>query len=112
MVGPARSETAAAIHPEPVVPEGPLTLADASRRVPIEVYTADWCGSCQRAKAWMHQHDVAFTEVDIDRRAGAREQLRALNPQGSIPTFDVAGTVLVGFDASRLTTTIDGAARR
>ncbi len=112
-----RSEAITAIVDEvPVVPgalpDGPLTLADASRRVSIEMYTAAWCTACSRAKEWMREQGIAYVEVDVDARAGAMQQLRMLNPRGSVPTFDVDGEVLVGFQQARLVAAITGAADR
>lgn len=108
--------TGAPVHPpHPLAgeaPEGARTLADASRVVSIEMYSAAWCEACGRAKAWMRDQDIAFHEVDVDRRAGALAQLTTLNPRRSLPTFDVDGHVVVGFDEPRLRTAIDEAARR
>ncbi len=99
---------------EPVapIPDAPMTLADASRRVSIEMYSAAWCQACGRAKAWMHEHDVAFHEIDVDQRAGALAQLGMLNPRRTLPTFDVDGQVVVGFEEPRLRGAIEDGARR
>lgn len=109
---------AAAMHPPAAMPaatrqagsEG--TLADASRGVSIEMYSAAWCSACGRAKTWMQTQGISFHEVDVDRRAGAMAQLQMLNPRSSLPTFDVDGQVVVGFQEARLRTAIDDAARR
>ncbi|AKF09902.1 glutaredoxin family protein [Sandaracinus amylolyticus] len=90
----------------------PATLADASRVVSIEMYSAAWCQACSRAKAWMRDQGITYHEVDVDRRAGALAQLQMLNPRRSLPTFDVDGQVLVGFEEARLRAAIDDAARR
>lgn len=96
----------------PIAAAAPMTLASASRMVPIEVYTASWCTACATAERWMDANDIAYSEIDVDRNAGARAQLVALNPRRTLPTFDVAGDVLVGFDPGRLGAAIEGAARR
>jgi glutaredoxin 3 len=90
----------------------PGTLADASRVVSIEMYSAVWCSACTRAKAWMRDQGIAYHEVDVDQRAGALAQLQTLNPRRSLPTFDVDGQILVGFEETRLRSAIDQAARR
>lgn len=105
---PAEEPTA---HPPRPMP-APATLADASRVVSIEMYSAAWCQACSRAKAWMREQNITFHEVDVDRRAGALAQLQMLNPRSSLPTFDIDGHVVVGFDEPRLRTAIDEAARR
>lgn len=114
---PVAPPRAAAAPPTPTplpTPEAvaPITLSSASRMVPIEVYTASWCSACASAERWMDANDIAYSEIDVDHHPGARDQLVALNPRRTLPTFDVAGDVLVGFDPSRLGAAIEGAARR
>lgn len=95
--------------PEPVADE---SLAAASRRVPIELYSATWCSACATAHRWLDANDIRYEEIDVDRRPGAREQLTALNPRRSLPTFDIDGDVLVGFDPGRVGSAITTAAAR
>lgn len=91
---------------------GPITLAAASESISIEMYSATWCSACARARAWLGQQGVSYHEIDVDTRADAMGQLSMLNPRRTLPTFDIDGDVVVGFDSSRLSTTIEGAARR
>lgn len=109
--GSERRSTPLALEPS-TIPDGPMSLADASRVVSIEMYSASWCSSCGRAKAWMHAHDIAFHEIDVDQRAGAMAQLQMLNPRRTLPTFDVDGHVLVGFQEPSLRSAIEEQARR
>lgn len=88
------------------------TLAEASRRVPIELYSATWCSACATAHRWLDANGIRYEEIDVDRRPGARDQLAALNPRRTLPTFDIDGDVLVGFDPDRLGSAITTAASR
>ncbi len=98
----------------PIAPifDGPMTLATASQSISIDMYTATWCQACQAAHRWMDQEHIAYHEIDVDRHSDAIAQLSVLNPRRTLPTFDVDGQVLVGFDQVALTSAIDGAARR
>lgn len=98
-------------RPEPVA-DGPMSLADASQSISIEMYSAAWCQACQAAHRWMDQEHIAYHTIDVDRHTDAIAQLSVLNPRRTLPTFDVDGQVLVGFDQIALTSAIDGAARR
>ncbi len=100
----------AAIEAPPRAPAG--SLAEASQRVPIELYSASWCSACATAHRWLDANNVRYEEIDVDRRPGARAQLVALNPRRTLPTFDVDGDVLVGFDPDRLGSAITTAAAR
>ena len=92
-------------------PSQPESLAEQSAHVSIEMYTAVWCGTCQVAKRWLSANHVAYQEIDIDRQPGARDQLRTLNPARSIPTFDINGSVYVGFNPNVMTQMIATAAQ-
>jgi len=96
----------------PAVPDGPMTLATASQSISIEMYSAAWCQACQAAHRWMDHEGIAYHEIDVDRHTDAIAQLSVLNPRRTLPTFDIDGQVLVGFDQVALTSAIDGAARR
>jgi glutaredoxin len=79
--------------------------------VSIEMYSAAWCSACSRAKAWMRDQNISYHEIDVDQRTGAMGQLAVLNPRRTLPTFDVQGEVLVGFEPGALESAIRGAAR-
>lgn len=91
-------------------PRGEVSLAAASETVSIEMYSAAWCTACSRAKAWMREQNISYHEIDVDQRSGAMGQLAVLNPRRTLPTFDVQGQVLVGFEPGALATAIRGAA--
>jgi len=104
------------VHVEPVRAQAPqaagtpVTLAAASETVSIEMYSAAWCTACSRAKEWLRSQNISYHEIDVDQRTGAMGQLAVLNPRRTLPTFDVQGEVLVGFQPDRLATAIRGAA--
>lgn len=81
----------------------PETLADAD----IIIYGAEWCGACRSAARYLHSREVPFVERDIEREAGAREEMQdkaraaGIRPSG-IPVIDFRGTILTGFDRRRM----------
>lgn len=80
--------------------------------VPIVMYSASWCGVCRSAKAWMGSQGIVYEEHDVDDSAANERALRALNPRGGVPTFDVGGEVMVGFSPRGLVATMQRAAAR
>ncbi len=69
----------------------------------IVMYCTKWCGDCKRARAWLAQHQLPYTEVDITTTPGAAEQVeRWANGNRTTPTFDIDGTIVVDFDEPRL----------
>lgn len=78
----------------------------------IVVYTTSWCGVCKRTKAFLRSQNVPFVERDIEKDSEAEEELRAkaaasgMRPQG-VPVVDVAGTLMMGFDAAALSALLE-----
>lgn len=99
-------------RPGPVAVATPTSLAALSHQIPIEMYTATWCGTCNRARAWLEANHIDYRSIDIDRASMAREQLALLNPARSIPTFDIEGQVYVGFEPGRIEAMIRTAAQQ
>lgn len=80
----------------PPVPEGSVI-----------VYSAEWCGFCKKAKAWLAERDVPFLERDVEKQAGVADELEGKLKQanlkgGGVPVIDWSGTVVMGFDKKRL----------
>lgn len=73
----------------------------------VTVYSTDWCGVCRRTKAFLRGLNVGFVERDVEKDDGAAEELErkaanaGLVPQG-VPVIDIAGELMLGFDADRL----------
>jgi glutaredoxin len=84
----------------------------AMRHVSIRMYTTRWCPRCTEAKVWLAANRYAFTELDVESSDSNRREQRALNPNGTVPTIDVEGDVLVGFGAASLEGAIRRAAER
>jgi glutaredoxin len=93
--------TTIAIAAPPAAPA--IAAADAGLQyLHVVIYSASWCLACQEAKAWMTAHRIAFEERDIDASTEYMQQLRLLNQSMSIPTFDIDGNVMVGFNRQQL----------
>lgn len=80
----------------------PTATADA-----VVVYSAEWCGYCKKAKAWLTKENVPFIERDVEKQAGAQAELNQKLSSvgargGGIPVIDWAGTLVMGFDQAKL----------
>ena len=73
----------------------------------VIVYSTATCGYCRRAKAWLKQKGIAYTEKDVEMDPGAAAELAGkaaaahVRPQG-VPVIDARGTLVLGFDPARL----------
>lgn len=58
----------------------------------VRVYTTQWCSDCWRAKKFLRESGVEFSEVDIEQDDEAVELVMAKNDgKRRVPTFEVDG---------------------
>lgn len=70
----------------------------------VVMYCTQWCPDCKRARAWLQQCGLEYTEVDVNSVAGAAKQVRQWADGNLVtPTFDINGTIVVDFDVEKLT---------
>ena len=84
----------------------PHALPPAEKPLPhggIIMYCTAWCSDCKRARRWLQDRGLAFTEVDISSTPGAARQVRSWAGGSLItPTFEIDGAIVVDFDEARL----------
>lgn len=69
----------------------------------VVVYCTSWCPDCKQARAWLKKKGISYTEVDIDKVAGAPDQLRKWTGGPlTTPTFDIDGQIIIDFDVEKL----------
>lgn len=57
----------------------------------LAVYSATWCPDCRRLEAWLAEHRVVHSKVDIETVPGAAEKLEAETGKRAIPFVLVNG---------------------
>ncbi len=87
-------------------------VTEAMRTVDITTYGAVWCPSCKAAHKWLDAQGIAYVDKDIEKSPADNKAMRALNPVGTIPTIDIEGQILVGFDARAIERAIRRAAEK
>lgn len=69
----------------------------------IVLYCTTWCPDCRRARNWLKEHNLEYTEVDITKTPGAAEQvMKWANGNKTTPTFDIDGVIVVDWNEARL----------
>jgi len=66
----------------------------------VTIYTTEWCGVCQRAKAFFKQNGVPFREWDVEKTEYGAIKFKQLGGSG-VPVITVGSEKMMGFDASR-----------
>lgn len=80
---------------------------DGSETGQVVVYSASWCGVCQKAKQLLTDWRVPFVEKDVEASRKAAEELAykaqraGVAPRG-VPVIDVAGELMLGLDEASL----------
>jgi glutaredoxin len=74
----------------------------------IIMYCTSWCPNCRRARRFLSERGLTYTEINIDKTPEARDRLRELTG-GTLttPTFDINGEIIVDFDQERLRQILD-----
>lgn len=67
----------------------------------VLMYTTSWCPYCTRARQLFAAKGVAFTEIDVEQVAGAREEMQARSGRSSVPQIFIGDRHLGGFDDTR-----------
>ncbi len=69
----------------------------------VNVYGADWCGDCIRAKSALNQFNVAFTWHNIESEDGAAQKAVEISGQKHIPVVTFSdGSFMVEPSASQI----------
>jgi len=80
--------------------------------VKIVMYSTSWCGYCRAARQWLGSQGIAYVDKDVERDRSAAAHMRAINPRGGVPTFEIDQQVLTGFSAAHLAGAIARAAEQ
>lgn len=65
----------------------------------ITVYSKSWCPYCQAAKALLTRKGVAFTEIDIEREPGSRQDMMSrAGGRSTVPQIFIGGRHIGGSD--------------
>ena len=69
----------------------------------IVMYCTKWCSDCKKARLWLADHKLSYTEVDIYNIEGAVKQVRQWN-NGEIitPTFEIDGKIVSDYNEPKL----------
>lgn len=91
------------INPQAVSKTQPAPLATPLPHGGIVMYCTKWCPDCRRARLWLKELNLKYTEVDIYATPGALDQVRKWGEGRLVtPTFDLDGTIILDFDEGKL----------
>ncbi len=69
----------------------------------VILYCTNWCPACRRARRWLEENQIEYTEVNITHNRAAAARVRDwANGYETTPTFDIDGVIVVNFDEEKL----------
>ena len=79
-------------------------MDNSSTSASVIVYSTPSCAFCKTEKQWLDSIGVQYVSKDIEQDPAAKEELlNKLNGEfRGVPTTDIAGEVIVGFDRVKL----------
>lgn len=68
----------------------------------VTVYSTPTCPYCRQVKEFLTQHNISFTDKNVATDISARDEMKAKSSSLGVPVVDVDGTVVVGFNRTKL----------
>ena len=68
----------------------------------VTIYTTNTCPYCELAKEFFHEHNVAFTEINVQQDRAKIPEMIEKSGQTGVPVIDVNGSIVVGFNEGKL----------
>ncbi len=104
-------------QPQPSIPIAEVvdddTVIEAQKRkVPVTMFMTPKCSLCNSARTFMKARGYRLQELNVEASPTDAVLLKAENPAGTVPTFDVSGRILVGYDPTILDEAIANAAKK
>lgn len=68
----------------------------------VKVYTTPSCPYCGMAKRYLDSKNVRYESIDVSTDKNAAVEMVNKSGQRGVPVIDFDGTIIVGFDKSRI----------
>ncbi len=68
----------------------------------VRVYTTPSCPYCGMAKRYLESKNVSYESIDVSVDRNAAVEMVSKSGQRGVPVIDFDGTIIVGFDKSRI----------
>jgi glutaredoxin len=66
----------------------------------VVIYTTQWCPYCKKAKQFLIQNNIAFTERDIEQGNKSIDALYATMESPGVPKIIIGNAIINGFNPS------------
>lgn len=64
----------------------------------IKVYSTADCPWCKKTKAYLESKGIEYIDINVEKDIEGRKELLEISKQQNIPTINIDGNIIVGFD--------------
>jgi glutaredoxin-like YruB-family protein len=64
----------------------------------VTVYSTPSCGFCVKAKDYLRENNINFTEYDVANDRQKAEEMVKKSGQMGVPVLDINGSIIIGFN--------------
>ena len=57
----------------------------------VEMYGTAWCPDCRRARQFLDQHGIAYTEINVDENPAAADEILRRVGKRAVPQLVIDG---------------------
>ena len=68
----------------------------------VKVYSTPTCPYCIRAKQFLKENTVNYTDIDVSSNQDATQEMIKLTGLMGVPVIDIDGEFIVGFDKEKI----------
>jgi glutaredoxin 3 len=68
----------------------------------VTIYTTPTCHFCKEAKAFFNEHNITFTEHDVQSDLEKRQEMVDKSGQMGVPVIYVGDDMIIGFDREKI----------
>ncbi|MDO8425255.1 MAG: glutaredoxin family protein [bacterium] len=72
----------------------------------VTVYSTPTCPYCTMAKEYFKEHGVQYEEVNVAADPARADEMVQKSGQMGVPVIDIDGTIVIGFDKTRINTAL------
>ena len=68
----------------------------------VIVYSTPTCPFCKQTKAFLLEHKIYFTDIDVMADQDKAREMIQKSGQMGVPVTDIDGRIVIGFDQKKL----------
>ena len=72
----------------------------------VTVYSTPTCPFCIRAKQYLKENNIQFTEIDVSEEHEKAQEMIDKSGQMGVPVIEIDGRIIVGFDKEKIKETL------